>query len=207
MSATIKVESVSSMILLTVSFEECISAVCSNVKVTNCLKAEINNCTIKGCVGEKGDGGFMSCLMEGRDELKIFNSSMNACNAREDGAKGGGMFLDFSDDSENCYLLEKVSFDSNMAAIGKDFFIECFDLNKTVIASRFLFRLSFENGSRCTDMSGTDRNRMEGKSLDLLLFLIQRLDNHIEISKEGLDIIGCGTVEHPCYSFSRGYKN
>ncbi|KAH7822081.1 uncharacterized protein MONOS_2902 [Monocercomonoides exilis] len=202
-SGAIKAERMNSMMLSTVSFEECTSAVCSDVEVTNCLKAEINNCTIKGCVGEKGDGGFMSCLMEGRDELKIFNSSMNGCNAKEDGAKGGGMFLDFSDDSENCYLLEKVSFDSNVASVGKNIFMKASDLNVTVKNRAF----DFEYSSMKDDENAFVGSDLAFEEVSLLVFLIEYSSWSVHISSTGHDVAGCGSEKIPCGSFWKGVEH
>ncbi|KAH7830107.1 putative Protein tyrosine and serine/threonine kinase [Monocercomonoides exilis] len=202
-SGVIKVERMSSIILSTVSFEECTSAVCSNVEVIDCLKAEINNCTIKGCIGEKGDGGFMSCMMEGRDELKIFNSSMNGCNAKGDGAKGGGMFLGFSDDSENCYLLEKVSFELNVAAIGKNIFMKASDLNVTVKNGAF----DLEYSSMKDDENAFVGSDLAFKEVSLFVFLIEYSSWSVHISSTGHDVAGCGSEKMPCGSFWKGAEH
>ncbi|KAH7815185.1 uncharacterized protein MONOS_8755 [Monocercomonoides exilis] len=202
-SGVIKVERMNSIILSTVSFEECASAVCSNVEVADCLKAEINNCTIKGCIGEEGDGGFMSCMMEGRDELKIFNSSMNGCNAKEDGAKGGGMFLDFSDDSENCYLLEKVSFESNVAAIGKNIFMKASDLNVTVKNGAF----DFEYSSMKDDENAFVGSDLVFEEVSLFVFLIEYSSWSVYISSTGHDVAGCGSEIIPCGTFWKGVEH
>ncbi|KAH7828781.1 uncharacterized protein MONOS_15804 [Monocercomonoides exilis] len=95
---------------------------------------------------ESMSGGCVKSEMKLNDLLEIGSSSILRCSANGNGGRGGGIYLDLSDDCVNNFLLTALTFEDNVAAEGRDLFISCKKLNETVTKERFGFEYEYENG-------------------------------------------------------------
>ncbi|KAH7830795.1 uncharacterized protein MONOS_3582 [Monocercomonoides exilis] len=185
------------------SFENGGFAVLKKVKTLNWK----NGTSMKGCRNEGGNGGCGLISVEGESDAKMNGTSIRSCSASEEGGRGGGLYLDISENPLLSIKLTEITFADNCAFEGKDIFVLSTDVNASVVRQRFAFQLQNERNENIVDLKGTDNVLLKGSVTDLLLFLIQRKDDTILVSRGGMDILGCGSAEFACLSFWRGYEN
>eukprot|EP00770_Monocercomonoides_exilis_P011013 MONOS_10961.1-p1 / transcript=MONOS_10961.1 / gene=MONOS_10961 / organism=Monocercomonoides_exilis_PA203 / gene_product=unspecified product / transcript_product=unspecified product / location=Mono_scaffold00522:11750-23009(-) / protein_length=3655 / sequence_SO=supercontig / SO=protein_coding / is_pseudo=false len=156
-------------------------------------------------------GGCVKSEMKLNDLLEIGSSSILRCSANGNGGRGGGIYLDLSDDCVNNFALKTLTFEDNVAAEGRDLFISCKKLNETVMKERFGFE--YENGEgegegegQAVDMKGIDREHF-AESVDLGLFLVEVKRIEVCVSREGYDTLGCGSDGYPCESMWSGISH
>ncbi|KAH7817339.1 uncharacterized protein MONOS_11268 [Monocercomonoides exilis] len=137
------------------------------------------------------------------------SSSILRCSANGNGGRGGGIYLDLSDNCLNNFSLPTLIFKGNVAAEGRDLFISCKKLNGTVTKERFGFELKYVNGEgewMAVDMKGIDRDYF-AESVDLGLFLVEMKGMVVCVSREGYDTLGCGSDGYPCESMWSGISH
>ncbi|KAH7831052.1 uncharacterized protein MONOS_16264 [Monocercomonoides exilis] len=139
------------------------------------------------------------------------STSKLRCSANGNGGRGGGIYLDLSDDCVNNFSLTTLVFEDNVAAEGRDLFISCKKLNETVTKERFGFEYKYENGEgegegQAVDMKGIDREHF-AESVDLELFLVEMKGMEVCVSREGYDTLGCGSDGYPCQSMWSGISH
>ncbi|KAH7826329.1 uncharacterized protein MONOS_12123 [Monocercomonoides exilis] len=144
---------------------------------------------------ESVSGGCVKGEMKLNDLLEIGSSSILRCSVNGNGGRGGGIYLDLSDNCANNFVLTTLTFEENIAAEGRDLFISCKKLNETVTKERFGFEYKYENGEgegegQAVDMKGIDRAHFV-ESVDLELFLIEMKGIEVCVSKEGYDTLRC----------------
>ncbi|KAH7823902.1 putative Protein tyrosine and serine/threonine kinase [Monocercomonoides exilis] len=166
-----------------------------------------NGTSITNSRNEGGNGGCGFISVEGECDAQINGTSICLCSANEDHGRGGGLYLDISKNPLLNIQLSEITFAGNCAFEGKDIFVLSTDVNASVVRERFMFQLQNERNESTVDLKGTDDALLGGSVVDLLLFLIQRKESSIAVSKSGMDILGCGSAEFPCLSFWRGYEN
>eukprot|EP00770_Monocercomonoides_exilis_P000541 MONOS_538.1-p1 / transcript=MONOS_538.1 / gene=MONOS_538 / organism=Monocercomonoides_exilis_PA203 / gene_product=unspecified product / transcript_product=unspecified product / location=Mono_scaffold00008:220647-227882(+) / protein_length=2412 / sequence_SO=supercontig / SO=protein_coding / is_pseudo=false len=155
---------------------------------------------------ESVSGGCLKSEMKLNDLLEMGSSSILRCSANGNGGRGGGIYLDLSDNCVNNFALTTLTFKENVAAEGRDLFISCKKLNETVKKERFGFEYKYENGEgewMAVDMKGIDRDHFE-ESVDLGLFLVEMKGMEVCVSREGYDTLGCGSDAFSCYSIDYG---
>ncbi|KAH7825339.1 uncharacterized protein MONOS_575 [Monocercomonoides exilis] len=150
-------------------------------------------------------GGCIRCELGMNDQVNVEAVSFMKCAADENEGRGGGVYLDVLDDSENNIKFSEVQFKGNQAFEGKDLFVSCKKLNETVTSARFGFEYEDEEGV-FVDMKGRDRDRFE-ESVDLRLFLVERKAEEVYVSSEGYDAAGCGSEIFPCCSVWSGINH
>ncbi|KAH7826647.1 uncharacterized protein MONOS_7368 [Monocercomonoides exilis] len=150
-------------------------------------------------------GGCIRCELGMNDQIKVEAVSFMKCAADENEGRGGGVYLDVLDESENNIRFSEVQFKGNKAFEGKDLFVSCKKLNETVTSARFGFEYEDEEGV-FVDMKGRDQDRFE-ESVDLRLFLIERKAEEVFVSSEGYDAAGCGSEIFPCCSVWSGINH
>eukprot|EP00770_Monocercomonoides_exilis_P014921 MONOS_14867.1-p1 / transcript=MONOS_14867.1 / gene=MONOS_14867 / organism=Monocercomonoides_exilis_PA203 / gene_product=unspecified product / transcript_product=unspecified product / location=Mono_scaffold01089:12442-17170(-) / protein_length=1553 / sequence_SO=supercontig / SO=protein_coding / is_pseudo=false len=154
---------------------------------------------------ESMQGGCIRCELGMNDQIKVEAVSFLKCAADENEGRGGGVYLDVLDESENNIRFSEVRFKGNQAFEGKDLFVSCKKLNETVTSARFGFEYEDEEGV-FVDMKGRDRDRFE-ESVDLRLFLVERKAEEVFVSSEGYDAAGCGSEIFPCCSVWSGINH
>ncbi|KAH7829318.1 uncharacterized protein MONOS_14253 [Monocercomonoides exilis] len=160
---------------------------------------------------ESVSGGCVKSEMDLNDLLEMGSSSILRCSANGNGGRGGGIYLDLSDNCVNNFALTTLTFEGNVAAEGRDLFISCKKLNETVTKERFGFEYKYENGEgegegQAVDMKGIDREHF-AESVDLGLFLVEMKGMEVCVSKEGYDTLGCGSDGYPCESMWSGISH
>ncbi|KAH7823872.1 uncharacterized protein MONOS_1089 [Monocercomonoides exilis] len=166
-----------------------------------------NGTSITDSRNEGGNGGCGFISVEGECDAQINGTSICSCSANEDHGRGGGLYLDISENPLLNIKLSEITFADNCAFEGKDMFVASTDVNASVVRQRFAFQLQNERNESTVDLKGTDDALLGESVVDLLLFLIQRKESSIVVSKSGMDILGCGSEEFPCQTFWRGYEN
>ncbi|KAH7816904.1 uncharacterized protein MONOS_9101 [Monocercomonoides exilis] len=158
---------------------------------------------------ESVSGGCVKSEMKLYDLLEIGSSSILTCSVNGNEGRGGGIYLDLSDNCVNNFALTTLFFKDNVAAYGRDLFISCKKLNETVMKERFVFEYKFENGEgegMAVDMKGIDRDYFV-ESVDLELFLVEMKGIGVFVSREWHDTLGCGSDEYPCESMWSGISH
>ncbi|KAH7830329.1 uncharacterized protein MONOS_5480 [Monocercomonoides exilis] len=160
---------------------------------------------------ESVSGGCLKSEMKLNDLLEMGSSSILRCSANGNGGRGGGIYLNLSDDCVNNFSLSTLIFKDNVAAEGRDLFISCKKLNETVTKERFGFEYKYENGEgegegQAVDMKGIDRAHFV-ESVDLGLFLVEMKGMEVCVSREGYDTLGCGSDGYPCESMWSGIRH
>ncbi|KAH7830355.1 uncharacterized protein MONOS_3178 [Monocercomonoides exilis] len=166
-----------------------------------------NGTSMTDCRNEGGNGGCGFISVEGESDVEMNGTSIRSCSVNEEGGRGGGLYLEISENRLVRMKLTEMGFAENCAFEGKDMFVLSTDVNATVVRERFAFQLQNERNESVVDLKGTDDALLGGSVVDLLLFLIQRKENTILVSRGGMDILGCGSAEFGCLSFWRGYEN
>eukprot|EP00770_Monocercomonoides_exilis_P011746 MONOS_11690.1-p1 / transcript=MONOS_11690.1 / gene=MONOS_11690 / organism=Monocercomonoides_exilis_PA203 / gene_product=unspecified product / transcript_product=unspecified product / location=Mono_scaffold00602:2605-10432(-) / protein_length=2565 / sequence_SO=supercontig / SO=protein_coding / is_pseudo=false len=183
-----------------------VSATGNIVKCNEVMRMEIkSNCSFENC-SSQDDGGALKCSLSEGGEMIIADATILKCSTKKNDGKGGGIFMSVVNESTSDYILRNLTFALNEASEGKDVFLNSYDLNLTVTNNRFVTNLVDETGAVIVNMKGIDAVRFN-EGIDLLLFLIKRESNSVEISEDGFDILGCGEHEHPCNTFWRGFEN
>ncbi|KAH7823301.1 uncharacterized protein MONOS_772 [Monocercomonoides exilis] len=151
-----------------------------------------------------GEGGVARVILKNDEYLIIKSTNVSSCSLSTDKEKGGFLYFDCQECSnEKPFLLESVTFENNNAAIGKKVFIMGKDFNASVTNNTFKFDyLSMINDDNL--FVGSDGNHQEK---DLFMFLIPYSSFEIFISSEGFDVARCGSEEEPCLTMWKGMKN
>eukprot|EP00770_Monocercomonoides_exilis_P013595 MONOS_13542.1-p1 / transcript=MONOS_13542.1 / gene=MONOS_13542 / organism=Monocercomonoides_exilis_PA203 / gene_product=unspecified product / transcript_product=unspecified product / location=Mono_scaffold00842:12828-21105(-) / protein_length=2730 / sequence_SO=supercontig / SO=protein_coding / is_pseudo=false len=170
----------------------------------NGIKMEGRNCTMSGCSVSEGEssGGGIKVELGVASEFKLDEWKVNGCSAQ---GRGGGIFLYGCAGSKNDYALNDIEFGGNIAAEGKDVFVECDDLVVGVVKEKFVDIRGREGES--VEMEGIDRGYFKERAVSLDLFLKEYVGGVVDVSRTGVDVIGCGSEEYPCKTLLRGYKN
>ncbi|KAH7815561.1 uncharacterized protein MONOS_18303 [Monocercomonoides exilis] len=165
------------------------------------------NCTVEGCScgSAEGRGGGVLAEIAGRGSFQIKSSEVKGCLVEETGGRGGGVFIGVDESSTNNFSVGNVTVGGNQARWGRDVFVLCGDLNVSVSSER-VFEIENAEGLG-VDLAGTDSGLFSENAVDLGYFLEQRYSEVIEISEDGVDVVGCGDGVYPCESFWRGYEN
>ncbi|KAH7820317.1 uncharacterized protein MONOS_10175 [Monocercomonoides exilis] len=172
------------------------------------LPLSFSNCTLNSLQSsQSAEGGGMKLKLKDGSDLQINGastddlSSIAFCVCGGANGKGGFLYLDCG--SSNSFLLKDLEFSGNEAASGKNIYVQSADLNTSINLQRFSFSLeSWLNDENA--FTGSDSNL---PLIDLLMFLVERADETIFVSENGLDLLRCGTSVQPCASVWRGYKN
>ncbi|KAH7830918.1 uncharacterized protein MONOS_8507 [Monocercomonoides exilis] len=170
----------------------------------NGITMEGRNCTMSGCsVGkEQSGGGGIRSELSVASVFKLDGWKVNGCSAQE---RGGGIFLYGCAGSNIDYALNDIEFGGNSAAEGKDVFVECDDLVVGVVKEKFVDIRGREGES--IGMEGIDKGYFKERAVSLDLFLKEYVGGVVDVSRTGVDVIGCGSGEYPCKTLLRGYKN
>eukprot|EP00770_Monocercomonoides_exilis_P002284 MONOS_2269.1-p1 / transcript=MONOS_2269.1 / gene=MONOS_2269 / organism=Monocercomonoides_exilis_PA203 / gene_product=unspecified product / transcript_product=unspecified product / location=Mono_scaffold00046:2975-14287(+) / protein_length=3389 / sequence_SO=supercontig / SO=protein_coding / is_pseudo=false len=197
----------SDLLLRNIKAESCVVENGQVVSVSGKASLSITkNSELGTCENLNGNGGAVSVKGCANEEFIFANISLQSCTVDEMEMKGGGFFFEFTEQYSRTFSVMDCSFGSNKAKFGKDAFISCFDLNNTVTSERFA-RLSGDGENGTVEMMGTDNVNFKNENVNLMLFLVQGKFEVVKVSPTGLDVLGCGSSEHPCQSLWRGFQN
>ncbi|KAH7831812.1 uncharacterized protein MONOS_1961 [Monocercomonoides exilis] len=163
--------------------------------------------TFNGCQSAHGDGGGVHCEVSEGSSLCITDGALESCCVNGESGRGGGIYLNVASTRMGDMNFDGLEFAENAGACGRDVFVECEDLNKTVTRSRFRFAVKNGEGEVIVDMKGVDRVRFVEEAVELVVFLVEHKWGEVHVREGGCDMIGCGSEKMPCETFWRGVKN
>ncbi|KAH7823953.1 uncharacterized protein MONOS_2576 [Monocercomonoides exilis] len=165
----------------------------------------LNNSTLENCKAlNSKKGGAMKILLDKRSTLTakgsqtLFKSC--GCDATKTG-KGGGIYIAGDLDVELMFEKE-IRFEDNEAAVGKNMFLYCLQLEAVVQRDHFMFAAD-ANGEftwKENELIGLARSGEIEKNLNLFMFLCKIKRTSVYISQNGSDTFYCGETIYPCES-------
>ncbi|KAH7831779.1 uncharacterized protein MONOS_1931 [Monocercomonoides exilis] len=163
--------------------------------------------TFNGCRSAHGDGGGVHCEVSEGSSVCITDGVLERCCVNGESGRGGGIYLNVASSRMGDMNFDGLEFAENAGACGRDVFMECEDLNKTVTRSRFRFAVKNGEGEVIVDIKGVDQMRFVEEAVDLVVFLVEHKWGEVHVREGGYDMIGCGSEKMPCETFWRGVKN
>ncbi|KAH7831879.1 uncharacterized protein MONOS_1266p1 [Monocercomonoides exilis] len=178
------------------------------VWMENVRSLEITEGSIfNGCRSTHVDGGGVHFEVSEGSSLCITDVVFKRCSVNGESGRGGGIYLNVASSRMGDMNFDGLEFAENAGAYGRDVFVECDDLNKTVTRSRFRFAVKNGEGEVIVDMKGVDRVRFVEEAVDLVVFLVEHKWGEVHVREGGCDMIGCGSEKMPCETYWRGMKN
>eukprot|EP00770_Monocercomonoides_exilis_P015785 MONOS_15736.1-p1 / transcript=MONOS_15736.1 / gene=MONOS_15736 / organism=Monocercomonoides_exilis_PA203 / gene_product=unspecified product / transcript_product=unspecified product / location=Mono_scaffold01334:104-8557(-) / protein_length=2673 / sequence_SO=supercontig / SO=protein_coding / is_pseudo=false len=165
----------------------------------------LETCTFEHVLSQQHkQGGIMEAFIKEEEIIFVNDTTMEECECNENEGRGGGLFLSCVEArSEKPFIFEGVRFRNNKAWKGKNIFVLCSDLNKTVNTETFAFgNEGFEDDESL--YCGTDAFHTD---TDLLRFLVTYSSSIVHISSRGFDVKRCGSKKDPCQTFIEGMKH
>ncbi|KAH7827541.1 uncharacterized protein MONOS_2982 [Monocercomonoides exilis] len=165
----------------------------------------LETCTFEHVLSQQNkQGGIMEAFIKEEEIIFVNDTTMEECECNENEGRGGGLFLSCVEArSEKPFIFEGVRFRNNKAWKGKNIFVLCSNLNKTVNAETFVFGdEGFEDDESL--YCGTDAFHTD---TDLLRFLVTYSSSIVHISSRGFDVKRCGSKKDPCQTFIEGMKH
>ncbi|KAH7818183.1 uncharacterized protein MONOS_12822 [Monocercomonoides exilis] len=168
-----------------------------------CLVVNESNITEdKAEMSEKGGAIFFTLGASG--SMKMIDSTISQCSCSISSGRGGGVYLATKERGDLNFTFVGMKFSSNTAKVGKDIFIECFNITLQINESQFQFDLREGYYDRFNAIFGRDYCEHQSNT-DLIGFVtIHQSDTIIVCSVNGSDERQCGTNTLPCYSIEHG---
>ncbi|KAH7815236.1 uncharacterized protein MONOS_4472 [Monocercomonoides exilis] len=179
------------------------------IEARNASTVEILEGTkFEGCSSDSGDGACLHCEVVGSRRVAIKNAGFKRCFVDERCGRGGGIYLRLKEDVESDIELSGLEFGENMAFAGRDAFVECEELNKSMKKERLQIEMFDADGRQIAFMEGTEKGAFDGHVVDLGMFLFEYCSETVAVcSQTGIDIVGCGRAEMPCNTFWSGFQH
>ncbi|KAH7825613.1 uncharacterized protein MONOS_2443 [Monocercomonoides exilis] len=163
----------------------------------------INDTSFESCSAPSSTrgGAVMFSLHEGRS-LRITDSTFTQCNCSYSNGRGGALFISAKSHKELDFLLNRVSFAYNLAHVGWNVFVECYNISSQINETQF--KLDFRTiPSQLHLFSGCDTTDHTDDT-DLMQFITIYQDSTIVVSnapnKSSTNSRLCGSYEQPCIS-------
>ncbi|KAH7824916.1 putative Protein tyrosine and serine/threonine kinase [Monocercomonoides exilis] len=168
-----------------------------------CLVVNESNITEdKAETSEKGGAIFFT--LESSGSMNMIDSKISNCNCSISSGKGGGVYLATDERGELNFSFVGMKFSDNGASVGKDVFIDCFNISSQINETQFQFDLRENHYSRINAIYGIDSCEHK-EDTDLIEFVtIHQSDTIVVRSVDGSDERQCGTNTLPCYSIDYG---
>ncbi|KAH7824860.1 uncharacterized protein MONOS_13670 [Monocercomonoides exilis] len=166
-----------------------------------CLVVNSSNITEdKAETSEKGGAIFFTLGTSG--SMKMIESTISHCSCTN--GKGGGVYLATKEKGELNFTFVGMKFSANTAKVGKDIFIECFNISSQINENQFQFDLREGYYTRGNAIYGIDSCDFP-RDTDLIgLVTIHQSDTIVVSSVNGSNERQCGTNTLPCYSIDYG---
>eukprot|EP00770_Monocercomonoides_exilis_P015998 MONOS_15949.1-p1 / transcript=MONOS_15949.1 / gene=MONOS_15949 / organism=Monocercomonoides_exilis_PA203 / gene_product=unspecified product / transcript_product=unspecified product / location=Mono_scaffold01421:5878-9681(-) / protein_length=1176 / sequence_SO=supercontig / SO=protein_coding / is_pseudo=false len=154
----------------------------------------------KAELSEKGGAIFFTLGASG--SMKMIKSEVSQCSCTN--GKGGGVYLATKERGELNFSFVGMKFSDNGAIVGKDIFIECYNITSQINETQFQFDLRENHYSRINAIYGIDECQYTVDT-DMIEFVtIHQSDTIIANSLNGSNEKQCGTNIFPCYSINHG---
>ncbi|KAH7831209.1 uncharacterized protein MONOS_3818 [Monocercomonoides exilis] len=149
-------------------------------------------------------GGAIYFTLGSSGSMKMIDSKITNCNCSISSGKGGGVYLTTDERGELNFSFAGMKFSDNGASVGKDVFIDCFNISSQINETQFQFDLREGHYSRINAIYGIDSCDYPIDT-DLIEFVtIHQSDTIIVSSVNGSDERQCGTNALPCDSINHG---
>ncbi|KAH7820664.1 uncharacterized protein MONOS_17798 [Monocercomonoides exilis] len=159
----------------------------------------LNKCSFKNITNNGESGSVVVVGGRGSGSKLCINSSMLEMCTSSNSQKGGAILFRLS--SGGCL---DVRFDSNIAHIGRDLFVECNNIKEQINETQFQFDLRESKYNRLNAIFGIDRAELCVEAVNLIEFIvIYQNDTIFTSSDDGSaseDSKNCGTQALPCLS-------
>eukprot|EP00770_Monocercomonoides_exilis_P016173 MONOS_16124.1-p1 / transcript=MONOS_16124.1 / gene=MONOS_16124 / organism=Monocercomonoides_exilis_PA203 / gene_product=unspecified product / transcript_product=unspecified product / location=Mono_scaffold01517:1-7258(-) / protein_length=2401 / sequence_SO=supercontig / SO=protein_coding / is_pseudo=false len=162
---------------------------------------DLDEVSFSGCVCSKGDGGSVSCVLEGGGRLMLGATKrieMEGCAVPQDSirkGKGGGVHLKVAGSSSSFAICD-VGFDVCTAWKGNNIFVDAISLSVSITRSTFGF---VETGMSDDDLMGFEEE-WRTDPVPLLAYLQVFSGAAVVGGAKRRDFSGCGTANYPCGS-------
>ncbi|KAH7820107.1 uncharacterized protein MONOS_2842 [Monocercomonoides exilis] len=171
-----------------------------------CLVVNESNIT-EDKAEESEKGGAIIFTLCASGSMKIIDSTISHCSCSLSSGKGGGVYLATKERGELNFAFVGMKFSDNGASVGKDIFIECFNITSQISESQFQFDLRENHYSRINAIYGIDVCQHKDDT-DLIDFVtIYQSDTIIVSSVNGTNDRQCGTNTLPCDSIDHGISH
>ncbi|KAH7817784.1 uncharacterized protein MONOS_1882 [Monocercomonoides exilis] len=151
---------------------------------------------------EKGGAIFFTLGSSG--SMNMIDSTISHCSCSNNNGRGGGIYLATKERGELNFSFVGMKFSDNGASVGKDVFIDCFNISSQINETQFQFDLREGHYSRINAIYGMDSCDYPSDT-DLIEFVtIHQSDTIIVNSLNGSNEKQCGTNILPCYSINHG---
>ncbi|KAH7829998.1 uncharacterized protein MONOS_465 [Monocercomonoides exilis] len=161
--------------------------------------SSISECICTECIA----GGCIAMIVDSTSSFTTTNCSFTESLALK--AKGGIAYLNCIN-ATNDFAFNKVIFERNDAAEGRNIFIESDNLHLSIKSFRFNFDYLSDSVNRENSMMGIDPSLKS--SINLLRYLIDYLEKTVYVSEtEGIDVNRCGSEQEPCATMGQGLVN
>ncbi|KAH7824766.1 uncharacterized protein MONOS_2972 [Monocercomonoides exilis] len=153
---------------------------------------------------ESEKGGAIFFTLGSSGSMKMIDSKITNCNCSIGSGKGGGVYLATKERGDLNFTFVGMKFSSNTAKVGKDIFIECFNISSQINENLFQFDLREGHFNRDNAKYGSD-SCDNPNDKDLIEYVtIHQSDTIIVSSVNGSNERQCGTSTLPCYSIDHG---
>eukprot|EP00770_Monocercomonoides_exilis_P015514 MONOS_15464.1-p1 / transcript=MONOS_15464.1 / gene=MONOS_15464 / organism=Monocercomonoides_exilis_PA203 / gene_product=unspecified product / transcript_product=unspecified product / location=Mono_scaffold01239:10211-12578(+) / protein_length=763 / sequence_SO=supercontig / SO=protein_coding / is_pseudo=false len=134
-----------------------------------CFVVNASNITgDKAETSEKGGAIFFTLCASG--SMKMIDSTISQCSCSISSGRGGGVYLATKERGDLNFTFVGMKFSENSASVGKDIFIECFNITSQINESQFQFDLREGYYDRFNAIFGRDMCDHSGDT-DLIRFV------------------------------------
>ncbi|KAH7831721.1 uncharacterized protein MONOS_530 [Monocercomonoides exilis] len=183
------------------------ASVISVDQITNKLSLRINSSTFRDCKSTNSiAGGAVAFELMPDSSFDLSNSEVEQCVCSTSAGRGGGIYIKSSIRSSLSFLFYHDTFDSNIADVGRDIFIRCFDIKSQINETQFQFDLRESKYNRLNAIFGIDEHEYSSQPVNLIEFVVTYQADIIFVttnsSRGGEDTKKCGTQQLPCLSLA-----
>ncbi|KAH7831869.1 uncharacterized protein MONOS_1256 [Monocercomonoides exilis] len=167
----------------------------------------VNNTNFTSCESENSlKGGVLFVEYNEGMNVKISNSIFLLCKAPK--GKGGTTYLNCSGEGDLSFEFINDAFHLNDAAVGRDIFVFCTNLDRQINETQFKFNLDQSVYNRSNAIYGRDSlMSADDEDRNLIDLVASYRSDTIFVGDEssgGTSLKMCGSVNSPCLTVNRG---
>ncbi|KAH7818327.1 uncharacterized protein MONOS_16656 [Monocercomonoides exilis] len=165
----------------------------------------INSSMLEMCTSSNSQkGGAILFRLSSGGCLDVRGSTIGLCSCSAQNGCGGGFYVEAVHAGSLNMLFANIKFDSNIAHIGRDLFVECNNIREQINETQFQFDLRESKYNSLNAIFGIDRAELCVEAVNLIEFIvIYQNDTIFTSSDDGSaseDSKNCGTQALPCLS-------
>ncbi|KAH7815036.1 uncharacterized protein MONOS_6113 [Monocercomonoides exilis] len=169
----------------------------------------VSGCVFESCKSSESEkGGVVYFSLNEGGWLRMSESTIKQGGCSAERGKGGGLYLHSEVTGELDFELRNMKFHENVAASGRDVFVECLSIENQINETQFRLDLRESVYVRQNGMCGMDRTQHTVKPIDLMDVITIFQSDTIVVSsikeKGGKNEKLCGTPQVPCRSIDYG---